>query len=59
MKNGYCRSKIEHAWLNDTLFALGGWKVLEHSNGNTSACIFITNKENEIKHNEGVMLLIP
>lgn len=52
--------RIERSWLNETLFALDGWKILGHSKGHISDGTFITTtKENGIKHNDGVMPLIP
>lgn len=51
--------RIERLWLNETLFALDGWKISGYPKGHISDGTFITTNGNEIKHNEGIMPLIP
>lgn len=49
--------RIERSWLNETLFALDGWKIAGHGKGHISDGTFVT--EEGKKHNEGIMPLIP
>lgn len=49
--------RIERPWLNETLFALDGWKISGHKKAHISDGTFIT--EQGKKHNEGIMPLIP
>lgn len=51
--------RIERSWLNETLFTLDGWKIAGHAKGHISDGTFITTQENTVKHNNGVMPLIP
>lgn len=49
--------RIERSWMNETLFALDGWKIAGQKKGHISDGTFIT--EEGKKHNEGIMPLIP
>ncbi len=49
--------RIERSWMNETLFALDGWKIAGQKKGHISDGTFVT--EEGKKHNEGIMPLIP